>query len=233
MWIQTGVTVRKGLNWVLTSVTLTFDLWPWPLAWTSLLSMVITPENFMIRWQEHSKKVWQVDTGRQTDGRTERSVLWAAWSQLKCFWYSSQWWAMDLLTSPNITWQSRNTFINIYSIITNNYNFLSMTALGHHYSVYYRKILVRLWCMHNRTLKTNVEPHWPLKSNLELRWPPFVCHVIWAVFETRNARTFVPSEDSESFVRRTSRMKKWAYERILTFGTAQSNMPIDTRRIGI
>ena len=35
MWIQTGVTVRKGLNWVLTSVTLTFDLWPWPLTWTS------------------------------------------------------------------------------------------------------------------------------------------------------------------------------------------------------
>ena len=26
MWIQTGVTVRKQLNWVLTSVTLTFDL---------------------------------------------------------------------------------------------------------------------------------------------------------------------------------------------------------------
>ena len=69
MWIQTGVTVQKGLNWVLTSVTL--DLWPWPLAWTSLLSMVITPENFMIRWQEHSKKVWQIDTGRQTDGQKE------------------------------------------------------------------------------------------------------------------------------------------------------------------
>ena len=29
--IQTGVTVRKRLRWVLTSVTLTFDLWPWPL----------------------------------------------------------------------------------------------------------------------------------------------------------------------------------------------------------
>ena len=42
MWIQTGVTVRKRLNWVFTSVTLNFDLWPWHLAWTSLLSMVIT-----------------------------------------------------------------------------------------------------------------------------------------------------------------------------------------------
>ena len=57
MWIQTGVTVRKRLSWVLTSVTLTFDLWPWPFAWTSLLSLVITPENFMmIRWWEHSQK---------------------------------------------------------------------------------------------------------------------------------------------------------------------------------
>ena len=55
-WIQTGVTVRKQLCWVMTSVTLTFDIWPWPLAWTSLLSLVITPENFvMIRWQEQSE----------------------------------------------------------------------------------------------------------------------------------------------------------------------------------
>ena len=48
MWIQTGIRIRKRLSWVLTSVTLTFDLWPWPwpFAWTSLLSLVITPENF-------------------------------------------------------------------------------------------------------------------------------------------------------------------------------------------
>ena len=38
MWIQTGVTVRKWLNWFLTSVTLTFDRWPWPFAWISRLS---------------------------------------------------------------------------------------------------------------------------------------------------------------------------------------------------
>ena len=62
-------------------VTLTFDLWPWSFAWISLLSMVITPENFMmIRWQEHCEK--RVTDG-QTDGQTERSVLRAAWSQLK------------------------------------------------------------------------------------------------------------------------------------------------------
>ena len=81
MWIQTGVTVRKRLSWVLTSVTLTFDLWPWPFAWTSLLSLVINPENFrMIWWREHGEKGV---TDRQTDGRTDWTSHIAAWSQLK------------------------------------------------------------------------------------------------------------------------------------------------------
>ena len=67
MWIQTGVTVRKRLSGVVTSVTLTFDLWPWPFAWTSPLSLVITPEHYvMIRWWSHSEKGV---TDRQTDGR--------------------------------------------------------------------------------------------------------------------------------------------------------------------
>ena len=85
MWIQTGVTVRKRLSWVLTSVTLTFDLWPWPFAWTSLLSLVITPENFMmIRWWEHSQKgVTDRQTDGQTDRQTEKTIHRAAWSQLK------------------------------------------------------------------------------------------------------------------------------------------------------
>ena len=70
MWIQTGVTARKRLSVVMTSETLTFDLWPWPFAWTSRLLMVITPENFrMIRWQEHCQKGV---TGGRTDGRTDR-----------------------------------------------------------------------------------------------------------------------------------------------------------------
>ena len=89
MWIQTGVTVRKRLSWVVTSVTLTFDLWPWPFAWTSLLSLVITPENFMmIGWWEHSQKGVtdrRTDgrTDRRTDGRTDWTIHRAAWSQLK------------------------------------------------------------------------------------------------------------------------------------------------------
>ena len=69
IWIQTGVRVQKRQSWVLTSVTLTFDLWPWPFAWTSFLTMVITPENFMmIWWWEHGEKGV---TDGQTDGRTE------------------------------------------------------------------------------------------------------------------------------------------------------------------
>ena len=80
MWIQTGVRVRKRLSWVLTSVTLTFDLWPWPLAWTSLLTMVITPENFMmIRWWEHGEKgVTDRRTDRQTDGQTDGRTDWTS-----------------------------------------------------------------------------------------------------------------------------------------------------------
>ena len=80
MGIQTGVTVRKRLSWVVTSVTLTFDLWPWPFAWTLLWSLVITPENFvMIRWWEHSQKGV---TDRRTDGRLRRIWSQLPWSKL-------------------------------------------------------------------------------------------------------------------------------------------------------
>ena len=93
MSIQTWVTVRKRLSWVVTSVTFTFDLWPCPSTWTLLRSLVITPENFMIiRWWEHSQKGvtdgrtdGQTDrrTDRQTDRPTENTICRAAWSQLK------------------------------------------------------------------------------------------------------------------------------------------------------
>ena len=72
-WIKTVVTLRKRLNRVLASVTLTFDLWPRSFAWTSLLSLVITLENFMMsQWWEHNEKVWK--TEGQTDIRTEGSM---------------------------------------------------------------------------------------------------------------------------------------------------------------
>ena len=65
--LQSG-NAQSGSNSTIffTSVTLNFDLWPWLFAWTSLLSLVITPENFvMIRCWVHSQK-------RVTDGRTDR-----------------------------------------------------------------------------------------------------------------------------------------------------------------
>ena len=113
MWIQTGVTVRKRLSWVVTSVTLTFDLWPWPFAWTSLLSLVITPENFMmIRWWEHGKKgVTDGQTDRQTDRQTDGlnqsySCLVAAKNNrapLQCYFklcasFRSHWWIQTGVT---------------------------------------------------------------------------------------------------------------------------------------
>ena len=87
MWIQTWVTVRKRLSWVVTSVTLTFVLWPWPFAWTLLWSLVITSENathllrlldMMYKYEmdlasivEDTERTWfcpQMDA--QTDGQT-------------------------------------------------------------------------------------------------------------------------------------------------------------------
>ena len=69
MWIQTGVKVWKRLKRILTSASLTFDLWSWPFAWTSLLSMVTTVENFMIIWWRDYSENGLTD-GR-SDGRTE------------------------------------------------------------------------------------------------------------------------------------------------------------------
>ena len=56
---ETRLTVQKRLNCGLTSVTLIFDLWPWTFAWTSLLSLVMAPENFMMI------RLW-------SDGQTDR-----------------------------------------------------------------------------------------------------------------------------------------------------------------
>ena len=41
-----GLCGRGASSWVVTSVTLTFDLCPWPLAWTSLLSLSGVPDFF-------------------------------------------------------------------------------------------------------------------------------------------------------------------------------------------
>ena len=106
MWIQTRVTVRKRLSWVLTSVTLTFDPWPWPFAWTSLLSLVITPENFMmIRWWEHGEKgVTDGQTDGQTDGLNQSySCLVAAKKGPFCTTY---WWSR-VVSLLRVWWSHR------------------------------------------------------------------------------------------------------------------------------
>ena len=79
MWIHTRVTVRKWLSWVLTSVALTFDLWPWLFA---CITSVIGNNSWKFHDDTMRGTLWK-RCNRQTDWQTERSVLRAAWSQLK------------------------------------------------------------------------------------------------------------------------------------------------------
>ena len=82
-WSYSPETVKLGCD------LCDLDLWPWSFAWTSLLSLIITPENFMMmRWWEHSQKgVTDGRTDRQTDRQTENTICRAAWSQLKMWWH--------------------------------------------------------------------------------------------------------------------------------------------------
>ena len=73
MWIQ--LELRSG-NTKLDFDLSDLDLWPLTLTFcmTSLLSLKITPENFiMLRWWEHSEKGV---TDRQTDRETRRTDRW-------------------------------------------------------------------------------------------------------------------------------------------------------------
>ena len=73
MWIRTGVTVRKRLNVVLTSLTLTFDLWSWHFV----------PDHFCGHYYAMMATEWKGVTDRRTNGRTDWTIRRAAWSQLK------------------------------------------------------------------------------------------------------------------------------------------------------
>ena len=110
-WSYSPETPNLGQIWrFFTSVTLTFDLGLWPFAWTSPLSLVITPENLMmIWWWEHSQKGV---TDRQTNRQTEKSVLRAAWLQLK----TSQFPNCDTWTLPAL-WQLLNLYNKTVRII--------------------------------------------------------------------------------------------------------------------
>ena len=83
-WIQSGVPARKRITWVLSAVTLTFDL--------DILhgNHFVNGNHFlkMSWWYNDSnivKNVSQIDRSidRRVDGRTDRSLLRAAWSELK------------------------------------------------------------------------------------------------------------------------------------------------------
>ena len=110
MWIQNGVTVWKRLSWVLTSLTWTFDLWPF--AWTSFWSLVITPENCMINDGNIVKKV------RRTDRRTENTIHRAAWSQLKTIrhlFYTVLHRALCIISNPSVNsnWSNSPETLNL------------------------------------------------------------------------------------------------------------------------
>ena len=142
--LTNDVTVLKLLNCVLTSVTFTFDLWSF--AWTSRLSMVITPENFrMIRWQEHCEKYvmdWQMD----------RSVLRAAWSQLK------------------IQYDHQAAILKVTSVKNNMF---LPTATSHKHTEFETEMPKQTWVMlqkpcHLQSLQTK-------KSNMAARQPFWRC----------------------------------------------------------
>ena len=58
IFIQTGVTVQKRLNWGLTSVTLTFDLWPWPFSWKNKSAQQGLINWLILRPESISSLIW-------------------------------------------------------------------------------------------------------------------------------------------------------------------------------
>ena len=75
---------RIGAKFIVTSFNLTFDLWPWPFAWTSLLSSLITSEIlWLFDYRNVAKIVRDIQTEGQTYGHMERTVHRGAWLQLK------------------------------------------------------------------------------------------------------------------------------------------------------
>ena len=83
LWIQIVATVRKCPNGGYYLDIGELDRWPWSFAWSSHLSMVISPK--ISWWYDDRNIVKRCDKGtdRQTDKRTERTVHGTAWSQLK------------------------------------------------------------------------------------------------------------------------------------------------------
>ena len=184
MWIQTRVTVWKWSSQVVTSETLTFDLWPWPFAWTLLWSLVITPENFMmIRWWEHSQKgVTDRQTDGQTDGQTENTICRAAWLQLKnnrvpllynfklCASFQSHRWIKTWVTVPFLSrvtlkfngWPWKITGHLFYSASSFVHHFIAISDKQTGVSVRKRQIWVKIDDFLSRA--TLIFDRWPWKT---------------------------------------------------------------------
>ena len=70
LWIQTGVTVWKQLSRVVTSVTLTFDLWPWPF-----MDITSVIGNHSRKFHDDTMTgTWWKRCHRQTERRTDRRI---------------------------------------------------------------------------------------------------------------------------------------------------------------
>ena len=204
LWIQTRFTVQKHPNWgkfVLTSVTLTFDLWPGgPFAWTSLLSMVTTTDNFiMIWWQGHSEKgVTERQTSSEIfflscneascaayllllEGRKNSTIHRAAWSQLKISCMISM--AAQLMKTHNKQW-------NLYKAITE-------LLVSQNWVVFYDRVskhafvkTVPYMC-HKTCLLTLT--HWPLGDLNEILDKQFLNWFQWLVAEASFVK--LPSDE--------------------------------------
>ena len=119
LYVNSNWSYSPETGWVVTSVTLTFDLWPWPFAWTSLLSLVITPENFvMIRWWEHSQKGV---TDGQADRRTEPFIelLGRSLTDSNVGWFNIG--PTSVLSTSSLRWANvGSTYIAVWEIRKKN-----------------------------------------------------------------------------------------------------------------
>ena len=118
-------------------------LWPWPFAWTSLLSLAITPEDFMmIRWWQHSQKGV---TDRQMNGQTDRQTDWtihrATWSQLKKHIKADNITWLIMYTTPTynqyLFWENTNIILNKWKYMLHSIFQVNLTHELYHMPKYF------------------------------------------------------------------------------------------------
>ena len=155
---------RIGAKFVLTSVSLTFDLQPWHFAWTSLLSMAI-----INRW-------------------TDRSVLRTAWSQLKRYNISDNYvismaWCKTAVTPQppiqltilaSISHNSNSMYISFCSHRSFNIVINMKFCIWHNSSavVAYAKFCSDMLLYKGVTLKPLFHRIWIMMEQSFMKWPP-------------------------------------------------------------